>query len=259
MSSKSCKGALLYSVNALRTLAFPLRTGERWHIAPGRALSWQIWSSSTQQDQTEDSGETRAPGLFHHLTNPPPPLNFPCMRKVCCCSNDQLSGGSRPAPHAEECVSVCVCVFVPEEVPTLPPLHSHFLHCEDSLLNWPLGLSPLSMAAAPWGAMDLEVTDANGSNCSSRNESDRGRSAPSSGVSSALASVLIFTIVVDILGNILVILSVCRNKKLRNAGEAWGNDPSVECETMFVWRQDWRGKKGFNRQDVGTVWSMPML
>ncbi|TKS72520.1 Melatonin receptor type 1C [Collichthys lucidus] len=66
--------------------------------------------------------------------------------------------------------------------------------------------------------MDLEVKDVNGSNCLSRNESDRGLSASSSGVSTALASVLIFTIVVDILGNVLVILSVYRNKKLRNAG-----------------------------------------
>uniref|UniRef100_A0A8C6KCK1 Uncharacterized protein n=1 Tax=Nothobranchius furzeri TaxID=105023 RepID=A0A8C6KCK1_NOTFU len=46
-----------------------------------------------------------------------------------------------------------------------------------------------------------------------------GLSASSGGVSTALASVLIFTIVVDILGNVLVILSVYRNKKLRNAGE----------------------------------------
>lgn len=67
--------------------------------------------------------------------------------------------------------------------------------------------------------MDLEVKDVNGSNCLSRNESDRGLSASSGGVSTALASVLIFTIVVDILGNVLVILSVYRNKKLRNAGE----------------------------------------
>uniref|UniRef100_A0A8C4SK66 Uncharacterized protein n=1 Tax=Erpetoichthys calabaricus TaxID=27687 RepID=A0A8C4SK66_ERPCA len=41
----------------------------------------------------------------------------------------------------------------------------------------------------------------------------------SAGVTTALASVLIFTIIVDILGNALVILSVCRNKKLRNAGK----------------------------------------
>lgn len=37
-------------------------------------------------------------------------------------------------------------------------------------------------------------------------------------VACTLAFILIFTIVVDILGNLLVILSVYRNKKLRNAG-----------------------------------------
>ncbi|XP_036065178.1 melatonin receptor type 1A [Onychomys torridus] len=37
-------------------------------------------------------------------------------------------------------------------------------------------------------------------------------------LASTLAFILIFTIVVDILGNLLVILSVYRNKKLRNAG-----------------------------------------
>ena len=66
--------------------------------------------------------------------------------------------------------------------------------------------------------MDPEVRDANGSGCS-RNESGCGPSAHAGGASTALASVLIFTIVVDILGNVLVILSVYRNKKLRNAGE----------------------------------------
>ncbi|XP_037318457.2 melatonin receptor type 1C [Pungitius pungitius] len=69
--------------------------------------------------------------------------------------------------------------------------------------------------------LDLDVGEAvglNGSDCSSRNESDRGASASSTGLSTTLASVLIFTIVVDILGNVLVILSVYRNKKLRNAG-----------------------------------------
>ncbi|MEE6496842.1 hypothetical protein FKM82_002503, partial [Ascaphus truei] len=40
----------------------------------------------------------------------------------------------------------------------------------------------------------------------------------SAGLTTALAVVLIFTIVVDILGNVLVILSVLRNKKLQNAG-----------------------------------------
>lgn len=34
-----------------------------------------------------------------------------------------------------------------------------------------------------------------------------------------LAGVLIFTSVVDVLGNVLVIISVLRNRKLRNAGE----------------------------------------
>lgn len=38
-------------------------------------------------------------------------------------------------------------------------------------------------------------------------------------VTYTLASILIFTIVVDLLGNLLVILSVYRNKKLRNAGK----------------------------------------
>ncbi|KAI7793144.1 melatonin receptor type 1B-B [Triplophysa rosa] len=37
-----------------------------------------------------------------------------------------------------------------------------------------------------------------------------------------LASVLIFTTVVDVLGNLLVIISVFRNRKLRNAGEISG-------------------------------------
>lgn len=38
-------------------------------------------------------------------------------------------------------------------------------------------------------------------------------------VTTTLGCFLIFTIVVDILGNLLVIFSVYRNKKLRNAGE----------------------------------------
>lgn len=42
---------------------------------------------------------------------------------------------------------------------------------------------------------------------------------PAAGAATGLAAVLIFTIVVDVLGNALVILSVLRNKKLRNAGE----------------------------------------
>lgn len=48
---------------------------------------------------------------------------------------------------------------------------------------------------------------------------DGARPRPS-WLGSTLAFILIFTIVVDILGNLLVILSVYRNKKLRNAGRA---------------------------------------
>ncbi|MEQ2285207.1 Melatonin receptor type 1B-B [Ameca splendens] len=51
------------------------------------------------------------------------------------------------------------------------------------------------------------------------------RSLPSEGtarpawVIAILASVLIFTTVVDVLGNLLVIISVFRNRKLRNAAD----------------------------------------
>lgn len=68
--------------------------------------------------------------------------------------------------------------------------------------------------------MELEA-NSSGVHCLSHNEngSCAAEQNSSAGVSTALASVLIFTIVVDILGNVLVILSVFRNKKLRNAGE----------------------------------------
>lgn len=52
-------------------------------------------------------------------------------------------------------------------------------------------------------------------------------------LASTLAFILIFTIVVDILGNLLVILSVYRNKKLRNAGRGsrgqtgWTGSPQL--------------------------------
>lgn len=77
--------------------------------------------------------------------------------------------------------------------------------------------------------MDLEVRD---ENCS-MNESGCGLSASPAGVSTALASVLIFTIVVDILGNVLVILSVYRNKKLRNAGESAEFKTSCSVSKLF--------------------------
>ncbi|TRY80187.1 hypothetical protein DNTS_003419 [Danionella cerebrum] len=47
----------------------------------------------------------------------------------------------------------------------------------------------------------------------------REEQSTSPGVAVTLAGVLIFTTVADIVGNLLVILSVYRNKKLRNAGE----------------------------------------
>ncbi|KAF7651448.1 hypothetical protein LDENG_00111050 [Lucifuga dentata] len=40
-------------------------------------------------------------------------------------------------------------------------------------------------------------------------------------VIATLASVLIFTTVVDVLGNLLVIISVFRNRKLRNSGKTF--------------------------------------
>lgn len=46
-----------------------------------------------------------------------------------------------------------------------------------------------------------------------------GAGARPTWVLTVLASVLIFTSVVDVLGNVLVIISVLRNRKLRNAGE----------------------------------------
>lgn len=52
-------------------------------------------------------------------------------------------------------------------------------------------------------------------------------------LASTLAVILVFTIVVDILGNLLVILSVYRNKKLRNAGRGsrgragWTGSPQL--------------------------------
>ncbi|XP_076877421.1 melatonin receptor type 1A [Brachyhypopomus gauderio] len=57
-------------------------------------------------------------------------------------------------------------------------------------------------------------------NISSPNSSEFTLSRPP-WVSSTLGSVLIFTIIIDILGNLLVIFSVYRNKKLRNAGNTF--------------------------------------
>ncbi|XP_036404114.1 melatonin receptor type 1C-like [Megalops cyprinoides] len=67
------------------------------------------------------------------------------------------------------------------------------------------------------------------------NESSFAAQTSSAGVTTALASVLIFTIIVDILGNLLVILSVFRNKKLRNAGNIFVVSLSVADLVVAVY------------------------
>ncbi|XP_035398457.1 melatonin receptor type 1B [Cygnus atratus] len=56
---------------------------------------------------------------------------------------------------------------------------------------------------------------------SAEREEDAAGSPRPAWVVSALSSVLIFTTVVDILGNLLVIVSVFKNRKLRNSGNAF--------------------------------------
>lgn len=150
----------------------------------------RVWV--TREDHTEDAGfSTLQNNLF----------DFPaCVRRT----NDHASRPPARSPEAEKY----------EEVPDsvqYPFSSVDFL----STKHWSIP----SMSAVPWGEMDLEVKGVNGSSCLSGNDSGRDLRASPGGVSTALASVLIFTIVVDILGNVLVILSVYRNKKLRNAGE----------------------------------------
>ncbi|XP_030332980.1 melatonin receptor type 1B isoform X2 [Strigops habroptila] len=62
-----------------------------------------------------------------------------------------------------------------------------------------------------------------------REEEEAAAGAPRPAwVVTALSSVLIFTTVVDILGNLLVIVSVFKNRKLRNAA------PFMQKETAVV-------------------------
>lgn len=54
-----------------------------------------------------------------------------------------------------------------------------------------------------------------------------------------LSSVLIFTTVVDILGNLLVIISVFKNRKLRNSGK--GSSPGRRSGSPGAPRAPWSG------------------
>lgn len=87
-------------------------------------------------------------------------------------------------------------------------------------MDW-VALRSEGTMAGPWGAPG-GTPKGNGSallNASQRAPSGgEGAGLRPSWVAYTLAFILIFTIVVDVLGNLLVILSVYRNKKLRNAG-----------------------------------------
>lgn len=196
-------------------------------------LSWQngraLVTPEDHEDHTEDGDETRAPALLS--TFEMNFYNFPtCVKSI-----QFICHGSRPgsaAPKAEECGGFAS----PEEVPALTFIPWLVIIIALTTVEVNTGVLP-AQPLQPCGAMDLEVKDVNGSNCLSQNESDGRLSASSSGVSTALASVLIFTIVVDILGNVLVILSVYRNKKLRNAGEKQSKRWCADFEAE-PWRRD---------------------
>ncbi|XP_066570857.1 melatonin receptor type 1C [Amia ocellicauda] len=87
--------------------------------------------------------------------------------------------------------------------------------------------------------LTMDLSDLNGScvDCGSPgpNRSSLAAQSPSAGVNAALAGVLICTTVVDILGNLLVILSVFRNKKLRNAGNIFVVSLSVADLVVAVY------------------------
>lgn len=92
------------------------------------------------------------------------------------------------------------------------------------------------MAGRPWGAPGgtLKGNSSALLNASQPEPGGGGDARPRpSWLASTLAFILIFTIVVDIVGNLLVILSVYRNKKLRNAGRGsrgragWTGSPQL--------------------------------
>ncbi|MGH0161699.1 UNVERIFIED_CONTAM: hypothetical protein FKN15_041402 [Acipenser sinensis] len=86
-------------------------------------------------------------------------------------------------------------------------------------------------------SMELSEVNVSCPDCWSHgpNQSSNPVHRPSPGVTAALASVLIFTTVVDILGNVLVIMSVFRNKKLRNAGNIFVVSLSVADIVVAVY------------------------
>lgn len=93
-----------------------------------------------------------------------------------------------------------------------------------------------AMAGRPGGAPGGTMKGNNSAllNASQQGPGGGGAAGPRpSWLASTLAFILIFTIVVDILGNLLVILSVYRNKKLRNAGRGsrgragWTGSPQL--------------------------------
>lgn len=69
-------------------------------------------------------------------------------------------------------------------------------------------------------------------------------------VAPALAAVLIVTTVVDVLGNLLVILSVGRNRKLRNTGER--NSPLLSSDGPLASGFDPRSARSGSSLVLGT-------
>ncbi|KAK2114929.1 hypothetical protein P7K49_005554 [Saguinus oedipus] len=88
---------------------------------------------------------------------------------------------------------------------------------------------------------------------------DAARPVPS-WPASTLACVLIFTIVVDVLGNLLVILSVYRNKKLRNAEAGTTTEQPLRfCRWQWSAATSLRWKEALSRPGTrGTLWTQKL-
>lgn len=100
-----------------------------------------------------------------------------------------------------------------------------------------------AMAGRPWGAPGGTLKGNSSALLNASQQAPGGgggdaRPRPS-WLASTLAFILIFTIVVDVVGNLLVILSVYRNKKLRNAGRGsrgragWTGSPQLSPDGSF--------------------------